>query len=238
MNPPVQAVKKIPTASEVTEAQYGPKPNLPVVPDKRTAAQAYVEEHAGQAGREVKFDHKKSAFVTTDDGEELSEEDDYVCLADQTLDEMIRFNGKGNSPTRHSGLIYEGWRRPAREELGDLDKSLWDVGLNGQPADPWQHRVHVILQHAETQELFVFVTGSLSGHRAVANLLKHYNRTLRTHPDDYPVVRLKVGGFNHKDDRIGWVATPVFAVVGRKARGDSAKPDTSVSADMDDAIPF
>jgi hypothetical protein len=37
----------------------------------------------------------------------------------------------------------------------------------------------------------------------------------RTHPDQYPVVRLKIGGFQHKDDRVGWVKTPVIAVVGR-----------------------
>jgi hypothetical protein len=234
----------IPTAAQITEEQYSskavavPKAAVPAVPDKRTAAQSYVEEHAGQAGRGVKFDHKKSAFVTADDGTELSEEDDFVALVDQTLEEMIRFNGKGSPPTRVSGLIYEGFRRPPREELGDLDESRWDIGLNGQPADPWQHRVHVVLQHAETQELFVFVTGSLSGHRAVGNLMKHYNRTLRTHPDDYPVVRLKVGGFQHRDERIGWVPTPVFAVVGRKPRGDSARPDTSLAADLNDEIPL
>jgi hypothetical protein len=52
------------------------------------------------------------------------------------------------------------------------------------------------------------------------------------------VVKLKTGGFNHKDDRIGWVPTPVFAVVGRAPRDSAAKPDTSLSGDMSDTIPF
>jgi hypothetical protein len=60
----------------------------------------------------------------------------------------------------------------------------------------------------------------------------------RTNPGELPVIKLKVGGFNHKDERIGWVPTPVFAVVGRAPRDSAAKPDTSSSGDMSDAIPF
>jgi len=56
---------------------------------------------------------------------------------------------------------------------------------------------------------------------------------------DYPVIRLKISGFNHRDERIGWVPTPAFAVVG-KAPCDGAvtPPDTTLAADMEDEIPF
>ena len=54
----------------------------------------------------------------------------------------------------------------------------------------------------------------------------------------YPVVRLKVGGFNHRDERVGWVEVPVFAVVGRQPKDSAAKPDTSPAGDMSDQIPF
>ena len=33
-------------------------------------------------------------------------------------------------------------------------------------------------------------------------------------------MNLRAGGFNHRDPRIGWVPTPVFAVVGQVARND------------------
>jgi hypothetical protein len=46
-----------------------------------------------------------------------------------------------------------------------------------------------------------------------------------------------VGGFQHRDERVGWVATPVFAVVGRTPKDSAAKPDTSLAADMNDEIP-
>jgi len=51
------------------------------------------------------------------------------------------------------------------------------------------------------------------------------------------VVRLKIGGFQHRDDRVGWVKTPVLAVVGRAPKDSAAKPDTSIAADMNDEIP-
>jgi hypothetical protein len=51
-------------------------------------------------------------------------------------------------------------------------------------------------------------------------------------------VRLKVGGFNHRDERVGWVEVPVFAVVGRQPKDSAAKPDTSPAGDMNDQIPF
>ena len=54
----------------------------------------------------------------------------------------------------------------------------------------------------------------------------------------FPVIRLKVGGFQHRDERVGWVHVPVFAVVGRAPKDSAAKPDTSIGADMSDEIPF
>ena len=79
---------------------------------------------------------------------------------------------------------------------------------------------------------------SITGRRAIGNLLRHYDRLVKTHPDFYPVIRLKVGGFQHRDDRVGWVNVPVLAVVGRAPKDSAAKPDTSLAADMGDEIPF
>ena len=56
--------------------------------------------------------------------------------------------------------------------------------------------------------------------------------------DHYPVVRLKVSGYNHRDDRVGWVNVPVLAVVGRAPKDSTAKPNTSPAADLDDSISF
>jgi hypothetical protein len=60
----------------------------------------------------------------------------------------------------------------------------------------------------------------------------------RTNPGELPVVRLRPGGFQHRDERIGWVATPTFCVVGRAPRDSAVKPDTSIGADMNDELPI
>jgi hypothetical protein len=201
--------------------------------------QKYLDEvaPATMVGRQIKST-KEHVFVTADDGAPVAEDIDFIALCDQTMIGLIRFNGEGNPPDYKMGLLYDGFVMPARETLGDTDPATWELGLDGRPADPWRHFVYLVLQRGDTGELFTYTTSSVTGRRAVGNLLRHYDRMQRTHPDMYPVIRLKVGGFNHRDERVGWVEVPVFAVVGRQPRDSAAKPDTSPAGDMSDQIPF
>jgi hypothetical protein len=251
------AKRKPPTPEEIRDAQRKQaeeehariQENLPAtrpattvaVPDNRTDVQRYIDDVAPASivGRMIKF-NKDGAFVTHDDGEPIGEEVDFVALVDQTLIGWIKFNGEGAPPDRVMGLLYDGFVMPARDTLGDDDPARWEMGLDGRPADPWQHHVYLVLQKGDTGELFTFVTSSITGRRAVGNLLRHYDRMLKTPAtaDFYPVVRLKIGGFQHRDDRVGWVKTPVIAVVGRAPKDSAATPDSSPAADMNDQIPF
>jgi hypothetical protein len=210
------------------------------VPDTRTPVQTYLDEIAPASiiGRMVKFDSKGGRFFTADDDEEISADDDFVVLADQTLIGRVKFHGKGEPPDRRMGLLYDGFVMPDRKDLGDTDQAKWEIGLDGKPADPWQHHIYLVLQNVATGELFTFATSNDTGRRAAGNLLRHYDRLTKTHPDMYPVVRLKVGGFNHRDERVGWINTPMFAVVGRMPKDSAAKPDTSLAAQMDDELPY
>lgn len=216
-------------------------PALPAAPppDTRTAVQQYLDEVAPAmiVGRMIKF-AKEGEFKTPDDDTMVGDDIDFIALADQTQIGWIKFNGDGEPPDREMGLLYDGFVMPERSTLGDDDQSVWETGLNGQPADPWQHQMNLVLQRGDTAELFTYTTTSTTGRRAVGNLLRHYDRMQRTHPDMYPVVRLKVGGFNHRDERVGWVPAPVLAVVGRAPKDSAAKPDSSLAADMNDQIPF
>ena len=252
----VSVKRKPPTAEQIRKQQKADterqtadlKANLPAptnsgvalaVPDNRTDVQRYIDEIAPASivGRMIKFS-KDGEYITTDDDAVIGDAVDFTALVDQTLIGWIKFNGEGAPPDRHMGLLYEGFMMPARESLGDLDQSKWQIGLDGKPQDPWSYQVYLVLQRADSGELFTFVTSSITGRRAVGTLLRHYDRMQRTHPDQYPVVRLKIGGFQHKDDRVGWVKTPVIAVVGRTPKDSAAKPDTSLAADMSDRIPF
>jgi hypothetical protein len=209
------------------------------LPDTRNSVQRYLDEiaPANVVGRLIKFT-KQGVFATADDEQAISGEAPFIALCDETLLGWIRFNGEHTPPTRIMGLLYDGFIMPPRESLGDLDQTQWQQGLSGRPEDPWQHQMCLVLQAAETRELFTYVTTSITGRRAVGNLLKHFNRMNRTGANEVPVVKLKTGGFNHRDERIGWVSTPGFAVVGRVPRDSAATPDTSIAADMDDSIPF
>ncbi len=209
-------------------------------PDRRTSVQRYVDEIAPASivGRLIKFG-KEGVFVTADDSEPVPEMADFLALCDETLVGWIKFSHDDDTPPeRVMGVLYDGFTMPRRDTLSDTDATQWEPGLSGQPEDPWRHQICLVLQNTETKELYTFATTSLTGRRAVGNLLKHYDRMQRTNPGEVPVVRLKAGGFNHRDDRIGWVPTPVFAVVGRAPRDSAAKPDTSAAADMNDELPF
>jgi len=246
MTPPTSEQVRARQKADAVKATAAVKANLPAptnggtalaTRDSRASVQSYVDEIAPASivGRMIKFT-KNGEYATSDDDTVISDDVDFIALVDQTLIGWIKFNGEGAPPDRVMGLLYDGFVMPARDTLPDQDQSEWELGLDGKPADPWQHHVYLVLQKADTDELFTFVTSSVTGRRAIGTLLRHYERMQRTHSDQYPVVRLKVGGFQHKDDRVGWVKVPVLAVVGRHAKDDAAKPDTSLAADMNDSI--
>jgi hypothetical protein len=215
--------------------------------DTRTPQQAYLDEVAPSAiaGRLVKFNGIDGRFVTADDDEPLGDDVDFFALCPEVQVGWVKFSQEdGMPPDRRMGLLYDSaFTMLPRAALGDLDPAEWPQGLSGGPEDPWLHQMNLPIQATGTREIFTFSTTSKTGRRATGNLLRHYDRLQRTSPGDVPIIRLRAGGFNHKDDRIGWVATPVLSVVGRAPRDDAAKPeipppDTSLGGAIGDSIPF
>jgi hypothetical protein len=173
------------------------------LPDTRTPQQVYLDEIAPPSslvGRAIKFNGKSGRWLFGDTDEEIDPNTDFVALCDEVLIGWIRFNGKGELPTRIQGLLYDGFIMPPQSSLPDRDPSKWELGLDGEPADPWQHQMCLILQSPGTHELATFATTSPTGRRAVGNLLRHYDRMRKKDDDHYPVVRLKVSGYNHRDE--------------------------------------
>jgi hypothetical protein len=253
----MEAKRKIMTADEVMAQQLkdaAPKPvqpktatavvpaataNLPAMPDKRTSVEKFLDEEAPNrlVGPRIDFT-KEGTFANADTGEEISPETAFHALCGETLVGYIKFNGEGTKPTQIAGLLYGGFELPSRESLGDNDYAEWPVGLSGAPEDPWKRETCIVLQNLDTKALFTFVTRSKTGRTAAANLLRHYERLRKSHPGECPIVKLKVGGFEHKDSRVGWVKTPVFVVVGRAPADPATRPDTSLGGEMNDQIPF
>jgi hypothetical protein len=200
----------------------------------------YLDDVApsGIVGELVTFSPKDNGYIVSSTDEKLDDDIDFIALCDQTAVGWIKYDPEGGPPTKIMGLLYDNFVMPPREELGDNDETKWLPGLDGQPDDPWKHQILLVLQRGDTAALYTFSTQSKTGRRAVGNLLRHYDRMRKTHPDELPVVRLKVGGFNHRDERIGWVLTPTFAVAGRAPKDSVATPDTSREADFDDKLPY
>ena len=107
------------------------------------------------------------------------------------------------------------------------DVRKWEIGLDGKPADPWQHFMCLVLQLRDTHELFTFATSSRHRTPSVGNLLRHYDRMREKARRSCTPSSGSNGGYNHRDERVGWVHTPVFAVVGKRAKASAAIPDTS-----------
>jgi hypothetical protein len=228
------------TVAQPAAAKPATPPSTAVaIPDNRDNVTDYLDEVAPASivGRRVKF-NKDGVFFTDDDGQPVPETTEFVALCDQTLVGYVRFHGKGVPPDRIMGLLYEGFRKPPVESLPDRDRTKWETGLDGQPADPFQHHMYLVLQDTSTAELYTFVGHNDTGRRAVGTLLRHYNRMRRSHPETYPVIRLRKGGYSHRDTRVGWVNTPVFVVCGRAPSDGTVKPDTSVGTFLNDTIPF
>jgi hypothetical protein len=199
------------------------------------AGLGYLAKHAS-SGTVLRFS-KDGKFIQPTQGDaELPEGTELVCHWDQARAGFQRFNGKGEPPDVKIGLIFGG-KPPERSELGDNDPSQWPISdMTGQPEDPWREVQMVPLESVETGEIYVFQTMSVTGLRAVANLLRQSSRMAAKDPDHIPVVKLRAGGFDHR--KYGWVRVPAFEFVGKAPKTNAAAAETSISADLNDEIPW
>jgi hypothetical protein len=202
-------------------------------------AAAYLATRGvGMTGIFFKF-AKDGVFRKPSDDEEIKEGTTFRVIYDQIQTGWIKFVGKGNPPERRMGAVFEGHNPPKREELGEMDQSEWDIDpMTGKPADPWQFQILVPMQRVEGGELFVFQTGSITGRRACDNLISACIRMQASEPGFYPVIKLRISGFQHKNERIGWVKTPAFERIGKSPKSDATVTQTSPADDMSDEVPF
>jgi hypothetical protein len=212
---------------------------LPTPQNTNSPVSAYLAAHGiGMAGTFIKFDGKEGKFVKSQDDTEIPEGSEYVVVYDQIQAGWVKFAGKGQPPERKQGAIFEGFVPPARNTLGDDDETGWERGLNGQPQDPWQFQILLPLLSTADDELFVFQTSSITGRRACDAVIRMCGRMQAKEPDDYPVIKLRISGFEHKDERVGWIKTPAFDRTGKAPKSNVALADTSRADDMSDSIPF
>jgi hypothetical protein len=140
--------------------------------------------------------------------------------------------GRDSSPSARWGQC------STASSLGDLDETQWEIGLSGKPTDPWQFQVLVPMYDIKTGEMYIFGTTSITGRRECDKLISACARMQKSEPDFYPVVKLDVSGFQHRDSRIGWVRTPCFTRIGKAPKSDTSAAQTSLADSMSDALSF
>jgi hypothetical protein len=244
----VRAKRKPPSVPQVladqkkqTEAARALVPAAPAsVPAVVTPTPAgdYLDEIAGGSpGRTIRFDGKVGKFITADDKKEVDAGRRFAARCDQCLVGWLKFNGAGQRPDRIQELWHAGYQLPAREGLGDLDRSKWPDGLNGEPANPWVHALALVLQETdEAAGMFCFETRSITGRKAVGTLLRHYQRMRHDGKEAFPIVSLRAGGYN-SNRGFGWVPVPVFAIIGTTAAADQTKV-ASFGEELGDEIAY
>jgi hypothetical protein len=185
-------------------------------------------------GREKLLKFVKGKYKIRDDEVPLGTQ--YVVHANQLTYCWIKFRDKQVVEPRLHGKAAEKWVPPEREELDDNDKSKWEIGLDGEPKDPWVFQHLLPFENLETGEVLIFATSSNGGQIATEELVREYARRLkRKGSRALPIVKLASTTFTSK--KYGEVLRPDFVVDGWEDAPTGDHKSTAAH-DMDDEIPF
>jgi hypothetical protein len=112
------------------------------------------------------------------------------------------------------GPVGAGFVPPKRAELGYLDKTQWERFDDGREKDPWAFTNTLVLIHRrkDGDEWFTFTTSSRGGIVALGQLSRAHGSHVRQRPDEYPIVELGMGSYQHPDRSIGEVRFPIFKI--------------------------
>ena len=211
------------------------KPNLPAV-QEATAIGAAAQE---DGGFETLLKFKKGQYFVGVD--EVPMGTQYVAHCIGWTRCWIKFENQ-QVVDRKMFRVAEGRRAPDREELDSKDPAMWPVGPNGQPSDPWVYQYLLPMEFADNGDVSIFVTSSIGGKRAVADLCKAYSRRVaRTGRSEQPIVKLAKTVMPTR--MYGDVPRPLFEIVGwtgdavEGIREIKSGPET-LKQELDDEIPF
>jgi hypothetical protein len=125
---------------------------------------------------------------------------------------------QNDKPIEHR-ITRPGQLHPDRDELPDLDKTMWQRGLNGEPADPWRDTRYLRLIDPRTGQDYTFVTDTYGGRKAVGDLKSQISNVRFAYSGAVPVVQL---GSTMMKTAFGLKPRPEFKVVGWRNKGNGA----------------
>jgi hypothetical protein len=188
-------------------------------------------------GKLLKF--SKGDFLMGEDNEEVEEGSQFVANMDELMVGWIRW--ADSKPTDQiMGRVAEGYQPQRRNELGDNDKAQWEIDEQGRERDPWQFSNYLIMKkpgEAGDDALFTFTTSSRGGLNAIGELCKTYGKEMRQRPDEFPIVALEVGSYQHSNKAYGRIKFPIFKVVGWAGKSEFADLSSSEDEDVKEPAP-
>jgi hypothetical protein len=196
----------------------------------QTIADAFREALADSPTPLVKF--KKDKFVTAGDAE-LPLGAQFVAYCADWQRGWVKFVD-GELVEKRIGRVADRFKVPERDELGDLEKSLWDKDDDGVPQDPWSFQHYLPLENITTGERFVFVSSSVGGGIGVEMLCDKWARRLSSGLFGLPTVKLATGEFRTK--KYGAVKRPHFEVVSWDDDEPPVKLVPSITSDNRDPL--
>jgi len=122
-----------------------------------------------------------------------------------------------SKPIEHR-ITQPGHLHPDRDDLPDRDKTTWQPGLNGEPADPWRDTRYLRLIDPRTGQDYTFVSDTYGGRKAVGDLKSQIGNVRFAYPGAVPVVQL---GSTKMKTSFGLKPRPEFKVVGWRDNNNS-----------------
>jgi hypothetical protein len=171
----------------------------------------------------------------------------FIAGMDWLLTGWVRW--ESGKPAEHRMVrVIDGYSPVSRDELGYLDQSTWEKDAANEPRDPWQLTSYLPMVD-ESNEVFTFSTSSRGGQNAIGDLSRVYStsRKSEAHADDFPVIELQCGAYQHQNSQFGRIKFPDFKRIGWapkdtfwKAVGadDMIEQKPEGEDQFSDAIPF
>jgi hypothetical protein len=113
-------------------------------------------------------------------------------------------------PVEHR-ITREGQHHPVLDDMPDRDKTKWQPGPDGRPADPWKDTRYLHLIDPQTGQDFTFVTDSNGGRMAIGELKSAIRNVRMARPGTVAMIKLGTGTF--KSRKYGLVPRPVFEII-------------------------
>jgi hypothetical protein len=227
---------------QVVPAAAPPPPAVPAGPISAEAFERNLANWGSGSGMPLVFNGLDGKYQST--GGEAADVEGVVFIAhlDETRKDWLRFNGEGNQPTLISVGIMEDAALPSREELGDMDQSLWEIDkIRGEPVDPWMEQIRVPLVSANADgTVYELTSRSRTALYAIRGLIERYGRHPQRKKGLVPLVLLEVGTYFNRNLDVD-KPKPVYRIVGWVQKDGSAsdiKLNLVSTGGPSDEIPF